>query len=180
MMYCQRCKKNIATVHFTEIADYAVKQETHVCEACAQALELTGPAAKTVQPLEIVQTILKQSSLPDELRTVLTARCDTCGMTYAEFRAGGRLGCPDDYAVFADGIRVVLDQVQGGATKHTGKVPRRGGALIELRRLRASLEGELAEAIAVENYERAAQLRDEINQVDTDLARRGADVDAPE
>ena len=93
-------------------------------------------------------------------------------MTLLEFRQRGRLGCPKDYEVFLEGIHSVLEQVQGGTGPHTGKVPRRAGALIELQTRRAELTGELDAAIAVENYERAAELRDALKKVEDELKDR--------
>jgi protein arginine kinase activator len=176
MMYCQICKKNIATVHYTEIdVDYKVRKETHMCEACAQSHGVQGPggpgvAAASVSPFQMIEKILKPS-LPETLKSLLETTCEACGMTYPEFRSGGRLGCAKDYEVFLDGIKSVLEQVQGGCGPHTGKVPQRAGKLIQLRSRHAELTGELDEAVAVENYERAAELRDALKQVEEELSR---------
>lgn len=182
MMYCQVCKKNIATVHYTEIdVDYQVQKETHMCEACAQshgvqaqggeAHGIPGVAASAISPLQMIEKIFKPS-LPETLKALLETACEACGMTYPEFRSGGRLGCAKDYVVFREGIHSVLEQVQGGTGPHTGKVPRRAGALIQLHARQAELNGELDAAIAVENYERAAELRDVLKKVEDELSRK--------
>ena len=49
--------------------------------------------------------------------------CPDCGIKFMEFRAGGRLGCPQDYWVFATGLLPLLQRFHG-ATRHVGKVAR--------------------------------------------------------
>ena len=88
--------------------------------------------------------------------------CPDCGIKYMEFRAGGRLGCPQDYRVFSRGLLPVLQRVHG-ATRHVGKSARqRPGAINRLR-----LRSQLREAILHENYEEAARIRDELRLKDT-------------
>jgi protein arginine kinase activator len=173
MMYCQICKKNIATVHYTEIdADYKVKKETHMCESCAQTHDLQGAAPKTISPFKVIEKLIKPG-LPQQLKILLETRCEKCGMTYPEFRSAGRLGCPHDYQVFKEGIQNVLEQVQCGARRHVGKIPRRAGVEIRLRSRQNALRAELEKAIAVENYERAAELRDALKTIDDELRDAG-------
>jgi len=175
MVYCQVCKKNIAAVHYTEIdVDYKVKKESHMCEDCAQkhglqGLEEQGSTPKMISPLQVIENLIKPN-LPQPLKALLETQCKTCGMTYPEFRSGGRLGCPNDYKIFKEGIQNILDQVQGGSTKHIGKVPKRAGSLIRLQVHQASLRAELEEAIAIENYEKAAEIRDSLKQLEQDMS----------
>jgi protein arginine kinase activator len=173
MVYCQICKKNIATVHYTEIdIDYKVKKETHMCESCAQANGLQDVAVKTVSPFQIIENLIKPN-LPQQLRDLLETRCPKCGMTYPEFRSGGRLGCPHDYEVFQEGIQSVLRQVQGRSRKHVGKVPRRAGAMIQRQIRQTALQGELEQAIAVEDYENAAKIRDALRELQEGFEQGG-------
>ncbi len=65
-----------------------------------------------------------------------------------EFRARGRLGCPNDYGIFARGLLPLVQRAHG-ATRHVGKVARRRPAAASRLRLRT----ELREAIAREDYE---------------------------
>ncbi len=83
--------------------------------------------------------------------------CSDCGVKFMEFRAGGRLGCPQDYCVFAKGLLPLLLRYHG-ATRHVGKVARRRRGASERLRLRTRLR----EAIAREEYEEAARLRDRL------------------
>jgi protein arginine kinase activator len=85
--------------------------------------------------------------------------CPDCGITYAEFRNGGRLGCPHDYDVFAEPLREVLEKVHG-ATEHLGKLPHRAGSDMTSQRELMQLRRQLQEAVETEQYEEAARLRD--------------------
>ena len=46
---------------------------------------------------------------------------------------------------------------------HTGRAPKKLSGKLDVKRRIRSLEGELKDAIKDERYERAAQIRDEIN-----------------
>jgi protein arginine kinase activator len=91
-------------------------------------------------------------------------KCPRCGFTQADFKKSGRLGCPECYKTFAEGLEGLLKTMHKG-TRHAGKVPE---ALRESReqadRLK-SLQKKLDKAIKEEDFEQAAQLRDELKQL---------------
>ncbi len=91
--------------------------------------------------------------------------CPDCGVRFMEFRTLGRLGCPTDYQVFAKGLLPLLGRSQG-ATRHVGKLPRR--PTVGSNRPRLRLRSEFRAAIALEDYERAASLRDQLRSKDAD------------
>ncbi|HEX8203401.1 MAG TPA: UvrB/UvrC motif-containing protein, partial [Isosphaeraceae bacterium] len=85
------------------------------------------------------------------------------GLKFMQFRSAGRLGCPNDYEVFASGLSPLLLRAHG-ATRHVGKAPRRRPGPTSRLRLRAQLR----DAVAREDYETAARLRDQLRQKDAD------------
>jgi protein arginine kinase activator len=163
---CQFCGAP-ATVHLTDIVNKK-KRETHLCEKCAREQNLIPdtPSPQLNLPA-LLQLLMNQMGLPtgdqetDEVDPN-SLTCPTCGLKYAQFRADGRLGCPDDYDVFFPVLVPILDRVHR-SDEHVGKVPhpvRKRRAANEL----ADLKTRLQDAIEAEEYERAAQLRDEIRE----------------
>jgi len=166
-MQCQSCKKNMATIHLTEI-NGGQRHEMHLCEACAQQ---QGLAVKNQIPLnELLSTLLAvqaqhyPGSGSDDM-IVDDAECPHCGMTLKRFRKELLLGCGADYEVFDKALRPIIRKSQAGNTVHRGKVPSKVPTdtkkHIELLNLRKRLDA----AVKAENYETAAKLRDEINHL---------------
>jgi protein arginine kinase activator len=159
-MTCQKCREE-ATVHLTESVDGEVR-EVHLCGPCAKAAGLTMPQAPPDLALEMVVQNLIVAHVGELVGELAQRSCPICGLKFMEFRTGGRLGCPHDYQVFDRGL-VPLIRRAHGATRHVGKVPRRrpdaSARLLELR-------ARLREAVAREDYEQAARLRDQIRQKD--------------
>jgi protein arginine kinase activator len=102
--------------------------------------------------------------------------CDQCGITWAEFRQGGMLGCEHDYVAFDKDLTPLLQRAHENGTHHIGKIPTRrcpsgaagGEAGVPMRRQAdlTRLRKELAKAVETEDYERAAKLRDQIKQAE--------------
>jgi protein arginine kinase activator len=163
-MKCDNCNKP-ATVHLTEIKG-GKKIEKHLCEQCAAQNE--GVPAKSHTPINELLTsfVLAHSGLQKEMGVA----CEQCGITWAEFRQSGLLGCEHDYEQFEKDLAPLLSRAHEGATHHTGKVPTRaGGANLPRRRKivdLAKLRKELQRAVDAEDYERAAQLRDAIREAE--------------
>jgi protein arginine kinase activator len=164
-MKCEKCNKP-ATVHLTEI--HGGKQiSKHLCEQ--YAAQNDGLVVKPHAPINELLTnfVLAHSGLQKEG----TAACEHCGLTWAEFRQGGMLGCEHDYVAFDKELTPLLQRAHENATHHLGKMPlRRGGteAAAPLKRQvdLARLKKELAKAVADEDYERAAKLRDQIKEAE--------------
>jgi protein arginine kinase activator len=173
-MICQNCLKNSASVHVTEIveitegADDAQKrtvQEQHLCELCAQTMDLPNmPAVK--KSMTEVWKLLQISA--QQTRKKGGPVCSNCGMSLEEFRKKGRLGCAKDYEVFVNHIGELLERVHGART-HKGRIPASEPstaaptAFDPVGTLRQRLEA----AIREEAYESAARLRDEIKALET-------------
>lgn len=150
---CQRCKKQQATVHLTEIRQNE-KHERHLCEDCAKE---EGVAFKP--PMNLPDILSGLVEAHEAAGKEANLACPDCGITYAEFRNQGRLGCPHDYEVFAEPLLEVLEKVHG-ATEHAGKVPHRAGTDITAPRQLMQLRRQLQAAVENEKYEEAARLRD--------------------
>jgi protein arginine kinase activator len=92
--------------------------------------------------------------------------CDVCKITFGEFRQKGLLGCPHDYDAFERALLPLLHRAQDGTTQHVGKVPHRAGSSQKKQNAILRLRGQLKDAVASEDYERAAALRDQIKQLE--------------
>lgn len=113
---------------------------------------------------------------PSPPREVLSARCPKCGTTWDRLREDGRAGCARCYEAFEENLLDVMNRMQRDV-HHVGKSPR--AALKRRRRLehlRAKrdhrlemLQRRLQEAVAGENYEDAAALRDKIKMVSSTI-----------
>lgn len=76
------------------------------------------------------------------------------------------MGCGQCYETFADQLGPLLRKVHS-ATEHTGKTPKRAAGPLKLKREIQALRRELQAAVAEEDFERAAQLRDRIRELET-------------
>jgi protein arginine kinase activator len=162
-MKCDQCNKT-ATVHLTEIKN-GKKIEKHLCEQCAAASE--GLPVKSHTPINELLTnfVMMHSGLQKEQGTT----CENCGISWAEFRQNGLLGCDRDYELFERDLTPLLQRAHEGATHHVGKVPtRRGGTGVPAKRAvdLTKLRKELQRAVESEDYERAAKIRDQIKQAE--------------
>jgi protein arginine kinase activator len=158
---CQLCNDKAATIHLTEI-EKGVKKEVHLCEDCYKEKneELMGPAASLESLTKEVSEKSQGIDPKDDKRA-----CPICGTTLKDFHKGGLFGCPEDYTVFKDVVQPLLVKIHGEGT-HKGKVPRSSGLLKDRSERLLVLRRELEDVISNEMYERAAQLRDEIRQIE--------------
>ena len=90
-------------------------------------------------------------------------KCPSCGFTHADFKKTGRLGCADCYTTFAEGLEGLLKSMHKG-TKHVGKVPQQLQQHKDCVEKLKTLQKQLEKAVADEDFEQAAVLRDEIKQ----------------
>lgn len=162
-MICELCQKNPATVHVTEITQpepgkSSVLQK-HMCEACAQALELPAAPATAAKATPDIWKLLRQSA--QKARAEGSLACPECGMSLAEFRSKGRFGCAKDYEVFRAHIEPLLLRVHN-AREHRGRRPNEDEFVRQRMQQLSDLRSKLEAAVREEAYEHAARLRDEI------------------
>jgi hypothetical protein len=97
----------------------------------------------------------------------VTFLCQSCGATLQDFRESGRLGCPDCYRTLGEPLRELLRRLHG-ATRHTGERYAVPGSNQDSPPARSSLElrEQLKRAIESEDFELAAELRDQLKVVE--------------
>jgi protein arginine kinase activator len=163
MRKCEICS-NTATVHLTKIVN-KTKSEMHLCEACAKEQNLIPDSPQELNVPAILQLVMGQ--LPAPKPATADSICPECGTPYAHFRAQGRLGCPHDYDAFRPLLEPLIERVQSGGSRHSGKTPVRQRLRIA-RAKRLELESKLKAAVTEERYEEAARLRDSIRDLGAD------------
>ncbi|NLB22117.1 MAG: hypothetical protein GX833_02485 [Clostridium sp.] len=87
--------------------------------------------------------------------------CPRCGISFIEFKRTSLVGCPVCYRFFRDQLIPSIRKVQF-ILQHEGKFPASTSMESRSRRRITLLRQELSEAVMTENFERAAELRDEI------------------
>jgi protein arginine kinase activator len=162
-MVCDSCKERDAVVHLTQIVEATVTQ-VHLCEKCAAAKGIETTVAMPKHPLGDFLHAVQQQATPamgDQ------TRCGHCQTSLRDFRASGRLGCEHCYTAFEGALRELLRRVHGAA-RHRGReyeeplaaTPLTGAAALETLRER------MQQAVAAEEFEAAAVLRDQIRALE--------------
>jgi len=162
-MLCDDCRERDATVTLT----YALKGEvsvTHLCQRCAaeRGLETTGNT-----PLKnMIADYLPTVQQPSPLAQAESLQCTFCSMTLKDFRETGRLGCARCYATFEPSLRALLRRVHGNA-RHVGREYQAPPPeLLEEGSLLSELRERLRRAVAQEEFETAARIRDQIRDLE--------------
>ena len=165
-MKCQHCEKP-ATFHITELTEPNGPSVLHLCEEHARVfLSNEGTATPASALSSMLAKQLKIEKAVDELATADKKTCPICGITFADFRKGGRLGCAYDYVEFEDDLEPLLVNIHG-ALEHVGKTPTNQTGSPERQQRLMQLKVEMKEAIGKEDYETASRLRDKITAVES-------------
>jgi protein arginine kinase activator len=159
-MKCECCNEAEATIHLTQVIDGDVKK-LNLCQACAKknGIDLNSPISIT----DVLLGLGAQSETgkDDTLMSELDLSCGRCQMTRAEFKKNARLGCPECYKAFMGELNALM-QAMHHSRQHVGKIPARQGNEARITAQIASLQKDIETAIAREEYEIAANLRDKI------------------
>ena len=168
-MLCCICKEREATVHLTQITGDKM-QKVDLCEECSKTKGVNDPAGFNLADLLLG---LGASQEIEQAAGGVELKCPRCGFTQADFKKAGRLGCPECYKTFGEGLEGLLKSMHKG-TRHVGKVPESLRQSRDLSDRLRMLQKKLAKAIEDENFEQAAQLRDEIKQMSAKLGNLAA------
>jgi len=164
---CERCGKQPATVLYTDIREGKVSHY-HLCPECARKMGMQ-PAG---EPQFAISNLL--AGMLDEVEegTSSTAAgpCGNCGLSYEEFREVGRLGCPECYESFEASLRPLLRRIHGGQ-RHEGRVPASHARRVEEKREVRRLQDLLQKAVEEEDFEKAAEIRDQIRDLEKAAGR---------
>ncbi len=158
-MVCNVCKQAEAKVHLTQIVD-GVTKKVDLCEACSKAKGVDDPTGFALADL-LLGLGAAQEAPPVAAEDSPQIVCPQCGFSHADFKKSGRLGCAECYQTFAEGLESLLKPMHKG-TRHVGKVPRAMKQNRDMAVQLKALHQKLDKAIADENFEEAAVLRDEI------------------
>src|SRR5699024_1552432 len=165
-MLCESCKKNEASVHYTQIIDGKM-EERHLCEECASEdynLDFENPFSMNKIFTGLIDNIQEDKKKRKELK------CDNCGLSYRQFKKDGKFGCSNCYKTFKNNLYPLIEGLHGHNI-HRGKIPQNVDEEIGLMREEEKLKRKLNDAVKKEEFEEAALLRDELKALKGKLNR---------
>jgi len=164
---CQQCHQRDAIVHLT-LAGNGLSVTLHLCDECAADRGIKSDLFNWTagNPLAASGDLLAGWTAPD----LELAACGGCGATLDDYRATRRLGCATCWVAFEPLLLELVRRFHGARIHHgpaylgpgQGQDQRLG---LELQRAR--IRAELADAVASEDFERAAALRDALRALET-------------
>lgn len=165
-MMCDRCGQRQATIYLTKVIN-GDKTELHLCKQCAEQGD--SEFFKDMSLVNILANLAnaQQKQAPAAPPVV----CPDCGFDLERFRREGRLGCEQCYRQFAQDLIPMMRKIHG-SLQHTGKrpglsTPARPAPAEKRKPTRLDeLRTQLKLAIKAEEYEKAANLRDEIRALE--------------
>ncbi len=143
--------------------------ELHLCRECAIHLGYND----VFSGFNVNLPGLFGSFLNDMLPSVSpekTERCPRCGSTFSDIAGEGKAGCSECYKTFYDKLLPSIRRMHG-ETRYQGKISagREASAEIpdagnadKIRELREAMD----KAVAAQNFEEAAKIRDEIKALE--------------
>lgn len=164
-MKCQKCGANNANTHVKTIVNGEFK-EYDLCSECAHKLGYTNVFADMENDFSNLLGSFFTNVLP--ARTQAT-RCEFCGSSYPEIARTGQVGCAHCYELFAEQLYPSIRRMHGNTThcgKNSGKAVGQQPAKPTKEETVADLRQQLDAAVKEQNFERAAQLRDRIKEME--------------
>lgn len=182
-MDCQECGKRPATLHFTQVIN-GEKSEIHVCEVCAKEKGYMSDSEDSFSLQNLISGLFHYkknqlntgtSNLVEDSSTDL--QCPDCKLTFSRFQRMSKFGCSTCYDTFGGRLNSIFRRVHSGNTKHYGKIPKRAGGHIHVKKQIKDLQIYLEQLIEEEAFEEAAKIRDEIRTLRDQVDQNGTQED---
>lgn len=161
-MLCDRCKKNVASSLVTQNINGKV-YKYHLCDECAQNLTNITDVNFFLDDLlgSLISLENKHSSFEKQ-----QDECPKCGVTFDYIASTGKIGCDECYHKFRDMLLPSIKKLHVN-TKHNGSIPLSVSSSDSSKIL--ILKSKLEVAIKNQEFELAAELRDQINELKSEL-----------
>lgn len=168
-MKCQKCGKREANTHVKKVVN-GEYEEYMICSECASQMGYGNVFSGFTTDFSNLLGSFFTNALPARTQAV---RCEVCGSTYHDISKTGMVGCANCYNVFFDELLPTVSRIHGNTT-HCGKRAVNNTGVkaycdeenesfeAELQRLKK----ELQKAIENQEFEKAAELRDKIKEME--------------
>ena len=163
-MKCQICNKNDANIVFTQIVNNE-KIIMQICTDCAKEKGLTVEIKEEQPQIVSLAGTLAGILNKEDTKTIPDLTCSECSLTFAEFKKSGLFGCDKCHEAFGVHIANLLKQIHG-LTRHEGKEPQVLSGKVDTKKQLRDLRKKLKRLIELEEYEKAADIRDKINTLE--------------
>ena len=162
-MLCEECGKKEATVQMQAISMDGEVMTKNLCMECMMRYR-SRMTAKNADIPSLIGSLLGKAVAQAKAEASAVRKdvvCPSCGRKLSEVMKDGDIGCERCYETFREHIEETLIKHNGSAV-FLGREPAEGRnankGVASLTRLR----GELKSAIASEEFEKAAEIRDSI------------------
>ena len=161
-MLCQSCGKNIANTHIKKVINGEVK-EYMLCEECAEKMGYGNLFNDFSFDFDNFLGSFFTENIPHKLN-IESKRCKNCGSSFEDISNTGKVGCANCYKVFYDQLVPSIKRIHGN-TKHVGKMAESVDDNKKVENKLQELKLQLEKAIEKQEFEKAAELRDKINEL---------------
>lgn len=158
-MLCEECKQNEASYTISVMVGGEVTTR-HLCGDCMAKMNMNIASGNIKSLLSsILSAITGDDEQPQEQQNDVV--CPRCHTTLSQFTSAGRLGCPACYEAFHEQLQPMLLQIHG-RVQHAGREPLDTREAQQQRLCQEELTRLMAQAVAREDFEEAARLRDQL------------------
>ena len=176
---CEECGANEACYTISVMMGGQITQR-HLCADCMAKMNMNLAAGNVKHLLSAIMSAISGSveeaaaSAAEESDSGAAIVCERCGVSLSQFTRSGKLGCPHCYQAFREQLTPMLQQIHG-RVQHAGRKPLDDEAAQRRRAVYDRLSRQLEQAVAMEDFETAAILRDQLRSL---ANAEGGDGDA--
>ncbi|MBQ3157512.1 MAG: UvrB/UvrC motif-containing protein [Clostridia bacterium] len=166
---CEECGVNEACYTISVMMNGQVTQR-RLCADCMAKMNMNLAAGNVKHLLSAIMSAITggvEAAAAAAVAPEDDVVCERCGTTLSQFTKSGKLGCPTCYTAFREQLTPMLQQIHG-RTQHAGRKPLDTEAAQRRRAAWERLSRQLEQAVAVEDFESAAQLRDQLRRLQTE------------
>ena len=155
---CEECKTNEASYTISVMVGGEITTR-HLCGDCMAKMNMDIASGNIKSLLSTILSAITGDTAPGSAEKDVT--CPRCGMTLSEFTRTGHLGCPKCYEAFREQLQPMLLQIHG-RVQHAGRQPLSTAEEQRKRSATEQLQRQMEQTVALEDFETAAKLRDQI------------------
>ena len=166
---CEECGVNEACYTISVMMGGQITQR-HLCADCMAKMNMNLAAGNVKHLLSAIMSAISGSveeaaaSAAEEADTGAAIVCERCGTSLSQFTKSGKLGCPHCYQAFREQLTPMLQQIHG-RVQHAGRKPLDDENAQRRRAAYDRLSRQLEQAVAMEDFETAAVLRDQLRRL---------------